>query len=733
MSTLATLVVKLVGETGDFQSAMSDAGSRASGLGGTLRGALTIGAGVAAAGIVALGGVLVDSVGEAVEAQNVQAQLGAVLESTGGKAGVTADMANNLATALSQTTRFGDETVLTGENMLLTFTNIGSEVFPMATSTMLDMSQALGQDVTQSAMQLGKALNDPVQGMTALKRVGVSFTDSQVEMVKQMVASGDVMGAQKLILNELATEFGGSATAAGATFAGQMDILKNNIGNVKEGIGTALLPILMTLASVLGPIVVAAFQGLADFITANVIPAIGTIVGWVQQGIGIFQGLAGAVDGTTLASSGFGALWQGLQPVIGAVLTALQTTFQSVFDIITLVIQTVATTIQARWTEISTATTGTWNAILAAVQTVVNAVSTVVQAVFGVIKTFLEQHGTDIMNTLITAWNTIMSIVQTVAQIIGTVVSAVFGAIASFLQSHGDQIQTILSAAWNLIKGVIETVLGVIKGIVEAVLQAIQGNWSGAWETVKATADRLWQGIKSLIENVLNLLLAFFGTNLEQVKAKFEAAWNAVKAKAEGIWNGIRDFLTNLWNGIKGTAETVWNGITTNITTPIQTLERSIEDTWNRIKQGAIDKWEALKKAVSDIVSGLISGITGMFSGLNIHIPMPHFNVSWNDIGFGVRLPSVSVAWYGAGGDFMANGPMLIGVGERGPEHVQITPWRKMGRDGGDGSGQAITINLNNPVVRETADLERLADLIGERLGVKANVNRRMNYGWAGS
>ena len=62
--------------------------------------------------------------------------------------------------------------------MLLTFTNIGKDVFPKATETMLDMATAMNSGMTPSAeqlkgvsIQLGKALNDPVEGISALSRV----------------------------------------------------------------------------------------------------------------------------------------------------------------------------------------------------------------------------------------------------------------------------------------------------------------------------------------------------------------------------------------------------------------------------------------------------------------------------------------------------------------------------------------------------------------------------------
>lgn len=172
------------------------------------------------------------------ESRKVMAQTEAVLKSTGGAAGVTSQEVSDLALQMSRLTNFDDEAVQSAENLLLTFTKIGKDIFPQATETVLDMSTALGQDLNSSAIQLGKALQDPINGVTALRRVGVNFTEQQKEQIKTLVESGRRLDAQKIILKELATEFGGSARAAQSG----TDKLKNSISNLAESIGTKLNP-----------------------------------------------------------------------------------------------------------------------------------------------------------------------------------------------------------------------------------------------------------------------------------------------------------------------------------------------------------------------------------------------------------------------------------------------------------------------------------------------------------
>jgi hypothetical protein len=178
--------------------------------------------------------ILKRTIEETIEAQRVTAQLEAVIKSTGGVAGRTSKQIDEMATALQRTTTFSDDAIKSGQALLLTFTKIRGAEFDAATRAMLDMAQAMGGDLRGAALQLGKALNDPAQGLTALTRSGVSFSESQKRVIQQMVETGRVAEAQKLILAELQVQFGGSAEAARNTLGGAIAGLKNAFGDLFE-------------------------------------------------------------------------------------------------------------------------------------------------------------------------------------------------------------------------------------------------------------------------------------------------------------------------------------------------------------------------------------------------------------------------------------------------------------------------------------------------------------------
>ncbi len=169
-----------------------------------------------------------------------EAKLEATIRATGSAAGLTAEELKNMASELQGVTKFGDEATIGAQSLLLTFKSIGGDVFPRALESILDVSEAMGQDLKSSTVQIGKALNDPVAGLAALGRVGIQFSDVQKDLIKGFQESGDLASAQGVILEELEGQFGGVARAAAETAEGIQVQLNNSIGDLQEAIGESI-------------------------------------------------------------------------------------------------------------------------------------------------------------------------------------------------------------------------------------------------------------------------------------------------------------------------------------------------------------------------------------------------------------------------------------------------------------------------------------------------------------
>jgi len=253
-----------------LQDAASKAESITRGLGSKIQsgmGTIVKAAGVAAvAGFAALGAAAWKTGQDLIRIEQIGAQTSAVIESTGGAANVTREHLETMADSMEKLTSVEAESIQEGQNLLLTFTNVqnrvgaGNDIFDQATQAILDMSVAMGQDMQQTAIQVGKALNDPIQGVTALRRVGVQLTDEQQEQVKSFMEVNDVASAQKVILQELQKEFSGSAEALGKTLGGQLEIVKHRMGEVAEAAMETMMPAVQDIATGLNEM----FESLAE-------------------------------------------------------------------------------------------------------------------------------------------------------------------------------------------------------------------------------------------------------------------------------------------------------------------------------------------------------------------------------------------------------------------------------------------------------------------------------------
>ena len=161
----------------------------------------------------------------------------ATLKATGAESWTTAEAQEALAAKLKKVTGYADEQVLSMQNVLLGFKNIKGDNFDIAATQILNMSKVMGMDLVSSAQAVGKALDDPIAGVDSLTRQGFRFSAAQKEVLKDLVNTGHMAEAQKIILDELATTYGGAAAAANETGSAIKEKLGLAVDELKERLG----------------------------------------------------------------------------------------------------------------------------------------------------------------------------------------------------------------------------------------------------------------------------------------------------------------------------------------------------------------------------------------------------------------------------------------------------------------------------------------------------------------
>jgi hypothetical protein len=235
-------------------------------------------------GLLALGGMAVGAVRAAEEAGVADNRLQNVAESMGlfgSQTDTVVQRLKDFADTTMMATAVDDEIIKSTQAKLLTFKNLAQTAdevggaMDRATLAAIDLAAAGFGEAEQNAVQLGKALQDPVKGITALARSGVTFTEQEKEKIAVLVESGKVLEAQDMILSAIETQVGGTAEAT-ATGSAKMAVA---FGEMAESIGKALLPLVEKLV----PIMV----GFFDIVAEN--------SGLVTVLAGIFAALAVAI------------------------------------------------------------------------------------------------------------------------------------------------------------------------------------------------------------------------------------------------------------------------------------------------------------------------------------------------------------------------------------------------------------------------------------------------------
>jgi hypothetical protein len=304
----------------------------------------------------------------------------------------------------------------------------------------------------------------------------------------------------------------------------------------------------------------------------------------------------------------------------------------------------------------------------------------------------------------------------------GTAIQAAYNAVMS-----ANPIMAVIVAVTALVAALVwfftqtETGKQIWQGFVDFLGNAwtsITTALQAAWNAIVSFLTGLWNGIVSAAQGYFNFLVNFYS-----------GIWSAISGTVMAVWNGISSFLSGLWNGIVSTASSIFNSISNTISGVMNGISSTVSSIWNGIK-------DTISNAINgarDAVSNAINAIKGLFN-FQIrwpHIPLPHFSVSgsanpldWLKGG----VPRIGIEWYAKGG--IMNGPTVFGMngnnamvgGEAGPEAVLPLNDKTLGAIGRGiaqtmgGSTPTINITITGNVVREEADITKIANQVAQRI-----------------
>ena len=248
------MIVTLVAQTKKFQDGLTEAGKRARGFGAVVGSAMNMAMGALGMLAGALVFFLPNFIKMGEEARKSELRLSNIAKQMnlfGDSTEAVTGRISKYAEELSFATGVDDEMIRSAQAVMLTFKNLAKSAdevggpFDRATQASLDLAAAGFGGVEENAVRLGKALQDPIKGITALTRVGVTLTDEQKANIEALMAQNDLLGAQSIILEAIETQVGGTAEAT----ASATDKMGAKFESIAEGLSMALLPAVDTIAT----------------------------------------------------------------------------------------------------------------------------------------------------------------------------------------------------------------------------------------------------------------------------------------------------------------------------------------------------------------------------------------------------------------------------------------------------------------------------------------------------
>jgi hypothetical protein len=594
----------------------------------------------------AVAGVTLDTVANAAtNNEKALAQMNAVLTSTHGAAGMAKNQLTALAAAQQNNTDYTKSATEQAENMLLTFTNIKSKVFPQTLVATENMATAMHTDATSAALTLGKALNDPAAGLTKLTKQGVTFSAAQKKMITAMEKAGNTAGAQKIILAELNKEFGGSAQAAATTLSGQMTKIKNSIIGTGATAFSAITPIALKLL----PSVTGAAQQFAGFVQSHAgdITMIAGKIGAAAMRVVGFASKIFAVVGPFIEPiiKDIGQIASNLLPKLGGASGNLQAKVLSLMH-------------------------GGMDRLKTALDWVASHGDIVRGVIIGIGSAFVVYKAAVMGAKAVTAIQNALQLISAVRT--AAVTEGTLAQVAATQTATGAQIGLNAAILANPITWIIVGIVALIailvvlfnknKAFHAFVMQMFGAIKAAVGAVVKYVVSR-FMAMWPVIKTILSIMKVGFSIEFQAVVGLFQSLWKSASA----IFGNIGNIFLNLINLVKNIFTGNWKGAWQNIVNIFANIFGMIVN---------------IAKTPINAVIGLINGAIGGIDKIHISIPKGVPLVGGQTLGFNIpKIPQ-----FANGGIINhRSGGILANIGEgRYDEAVVPLNGKSLGGGGGD-------------------------------------------------
>jgi phage-related protein len=586
------------------------------------------------------------------------------LKTTGGASGKTVAGLKSAADAMEMKIGVDAQEIVEAQSVLLTFTKVSGKEFDKATGLAFDMAAVLGGDAKSASMQLGKALNDPVKGMTSLSRAGVQFTAQQKEQVKAMIASGDVTGAQGIILKELETQFGGTAEKSadstakiglmfdnmkeevGAAVIGLVDKAMPHlqkfgeqaipkIGQAVEWVGKTATPIIKNIAETFmrnwpqiketAMSVMAGVTGAVRTAT-GVVKVIGKVALPILKGlVGAFNGLPGPAKSAAVGVVGLGLaagkIGRGIDKV-----KAMASTIKSVGGAAISAGKSLAT---------GAVSAGKW-----AVQAGKAAASGAKSAIVGIgnaAKTAgaAALSGAKSLGTwALAAGKSAASAIASTASIVAQKVAMLAGKVATGVATAAQWLWNAALTA-NPIGLVIAAIVGIVAALVlaynkvgwfkafvdaafrfiGAIVKWVAGVVSAVFSTIWNVAQRVigwivgyWKFYLAAVTTVWNFVWGVVQKVIEWIRGVVSSVVNTVKRK----WDEVSTKVRQVWQAIKN----IVGGVVDNVRSRVASVVNNIRQKWDEVSTKVRQVWQAIKNIVGGVVDNVRSRVASVVNNI---------------------------------------------------------------------------------------------------------------------